>query len=329
MNLKQTLGKSARMIWKHKLLWLLGFFTSLGADYGGLDFPFSPMIASDELPSMSAPGSAPGWLGAAIILGIVLLALVALCMLVIGLIARAGLIASVQRIETDGKTTFSGAFKIGISRFWRMLGMRIVVYLPVILVTAVGVLVLLGALLTGFGPGFGQSTGRRLPESFSAAMAVLAPVVVALGCATSLYNLAAMGLEVLAERAIVIDELPVRASLSKAWLMFKAYLGDILVVAAVLFAISLGYGFVCALGVGAIIAPIIVGAVAAFESQATALGVGLMIVVLAIVLTGLFLLGSLFTTYVSTVWTLTYRQLSTLHRPVVQTPAVPHAPMPA
>lgn len=324
MRLSEILAAAARLIWRHKALWFLGLLVALGAEYGGPGMPFVPSFGNADLSDLSLGdvGAIPAWVWPTV-MGFAAVGIgVSLILLFIGLIARGGLIAGVQQIEHGDAVSIGAAWKAGAKRVWRMLGMVLTLYLPVIAVVVIG---LAAGAATFMGAAAWQDT---TPLQMREMMAAAVPAIASLSCLAAVYSLVASGFEVLAERAIIIDELTVKDSLRKAWNLFTAHLGQIVVVALGLFVIDLGVGLVTAFGIMAVMLPLVVSAVAAFENQVTATGIGLIAAgVLAAVVIGL-LVGAVFTSYVSTVWTLVYRQLLVAVKPAAQTPAAPPAPLP-
>lgn len=316
MDLSGIFTAAARLIWKHKALWLLGLLVALGAEYGGPGMPMVPPLGGADLSDVpwGEVGAIPAWVWPTVMgvaaWGIVLTVI----LLFIGLIARGGLIASVEQIERDGTFSMGSAWKVGATRVWRMLGMVLALYLPAIAVVAAATLLGLVALAGAAGQDMAMLQLRDL-------MVTIVPVIAALACLLTVYGLVAGGLEVLAERAIILDELAVKDSLLKAWHVFMSHLGQIILVALVLFAIDLGVSLIIGFGAATVMLPFVFGAVAAFESQTIATGLGLIGAgVLAAIAIGLSV-SAVFTSYVSTVWTLVYRQLLVAVKPTAQTPA--------
>ncbi len=84
---------------------------------------------------------------------------------------------------------------------------------------------------------------------------IIALLAVTIGCAAIVYGLFALGLQTLGERAIMLDDLSVLKALRKAWMLFKAQLGNILMLALVVFLIDLAASVVTGLFVAALFIP--------------------------------------------------------------------------
>lgn len=131
MDYGNLLSRAFNISWKHKILWVLGFFAASMGTFGGIH---------DRLPD-----GAERWFGrinpdlsdavvewfefnpeisiALVILVIGLVLLLALFFFVMSLICIAGLIDGVIRIEGNQGYTLKKLFKSGASYFWRYLAL--------------------------------------------------------------------------------------------------------------------------------------------------------------------------------------------------------------
>ncbi len=342
MDFSGLLSRAARMTWQHKVLWVLGFLTALGAG-GTSNFnigstsSFTTPAPDGEMPrwmndlAVGDPSVLLGGLMAGLAVFGCLIAIVSIVLLVVGIIARGGLIAAVQHIETEGGTSFKRAWSAGAARFWRMLGLNLLLILPVLVLVAIMLVAFGGTILAiiGAAAAGGRQSGGN--EAAAAALAGLTGVLCiggVLTCVAVLYGLISMALQTFGERAIVLDGLGVMDSLRKGWAVFRANLGNIIVIALIMAVIS----FVVGLVVGAISTAVFIPTVllamdqAQTGVQAATIVVGVLSFIVVVVLAAI--VGALFVSFNSAVWTLAYRQF-TGQAPALTPAPQPPAPLPA
>jgi hypothetical protein len=341
MDFGGLLSRAARMTWQHKVLWVLGFLTALGAGSTS-NFNFS---STSRFTMPAADGEMPRWMSdlasgdPSVLLGGLMaglavfgcvLALLSIILLVIGLIARGGLIAAVRDIETEGGTTFGRAWSAGASRFWRMLGLNILLILPVIVLGVIMLVAFGGTILAiiGAAAAGGRSSGGD--EAAAAALAGVTGVLCVGGvltCVAIIYGLISMALQTFGERAIVLDGLGVMDSLRKAWEVFRANLGNIIVIALIMAVISFVVGLIVGAISAAVFIPTVLMAMGQAETgvQASTVIVGLLSFVIVVVLAAV--VSALFVSFNSAAWTLAYRQFTGQAPAPIPAPDVP-APLP-
>jgi hypothetical protein len=111
-----------------------------------------------------------------------------------------------------------------------------------------------------------------------------------------------------AERAVVLDDMGLMPAISRGWEVFKTNLGPIIVMAIILFVISLVAGVILALPVFIIIFPA-AGAFALGNAQnSTPLYLG--VICFCLFLPVLILLNGILVAYTESAWTLTYMRLT-------------------
>ncbi len=313
MDFGATLSRALRITWQHKVLWVLGFLAALGSGSGSSVSPntFQYTFSGDELP----PGMQdllinPGVILAGLAgLGCILL-LLSIVLFVVGIIARGGLIAGVQHIETEGSTTFGRAWSAGASRFWRLLGLNILLILPIIIIVIIGILAFGGTVL-GF-VGIGVAGGRGDQDQAAAAAMAGVTLALCLGgvllCAGLIYGLIAMALQTFGERAIVLENVGVMDSIRRAWAVFRQNLGNIIVLALVMAVLSAVLGLIIgAISVALFLPTVLVAMNQAREGlQAGTVILGTLSFILLLIVSAI--IGALFVAFNSSTWTLAYRQ---------------------
>lgn len=332
MDFGAVISRALRVTWDHKVLWILGFLAALGAGGAG------NVAQSPQATFNLNNGDMPPWMRdfvrdpSAILAGAsvfaCVIAILSVVLIVVGIIARGGLIAGVQQIETEGNTTFGRAWSVGAARFWRLLGLNILLAIPIILIVIILIATTGGAVLAAIASGAGtrgDGDNRALLSLLGGGLIVLCCLV----CILVLYGIVAMAIQTFGERAIVLENVGVTESIGRAWALFRANLGNIILVALIMWVISIAFAII----VGAIVAAVLFamvfpaindmsqfGTLSPGATVAAVLGVILATVIGAII-------NTLYVTFNSTTWTLAYRQF-TGAGPRLTTPAS-QPPLPA
>ncbi len=337
MDFGATISRALKITWEHKILWILGFLVALGGGSAG-NIGQNPQITN----RFSSGQAAPPWLtnlvenpdailGILVAVGCVVL-IIGIILWVVGLIARGGLIAGVQQIETEGNTTFGSAWQAGAAKFWRLLGLDILIALPIIVIAIVLVIV----FVLAFGGIFAASSGgsrASLRDILGVLGAAGIGIVCCLICVIVLYAILAQALRTFGDRAIVIENLGVTASLGRAWGVFKANLGNIILLALLMLVVSIVFGLVTGAVALVVLAPtflpiipIILGTSRSAVLTTGAIVLGVIGLIVVAILGAI--IESVYITFNSAAWTLAYRQFIGM---APTTPAQPAAqpPLPA
>ncbi|MGQ9903290.1 MAG: DUF7847 domain-containing protein, partial [Anaerolineae bacterium] len=251
MDIGTTLSRAVRITFQHPVLWALMLVpvllniigTVVGAAQG---FLFRPQDLMDV-------ASAEEMLAAyvrifALWLPLILLQLaIGLLSAVILLVVRGGVIAGVQGIETTGVTSFSDALGTGFRKLISLLVFNIVLLMPVIVV-GILIFVIVGLPFIPFVQSL--ASGAITREEIDAVLGgFLAALCAGAGliCIAVVYGLAAAGVQVIGERAIVIEGAGPIAGLKRGWALFRANLGSVILLAVIIFLITAVIGFVLGL----------------------------------------------------------------------------------
>ena len=117
MNFTQVARKSFQTIWKHKSLWLFGFFFAAGSGAG----------ARTTLPQhkgglvSTEPSAVPSWVWPVIGVGMVL----GFLALLIHVMSEAALIDGATQANREEAPTIGSGFRSGRRHFWRVLGVKL------------------------------------------------------------------------------------------------------------------------------------------------------------------------------------------------------------
>lgn len=251
MDIGTTLSRAVRITFQHPVLWALMLvpvlLSIIGAVIGAAQgFLFRPQDLMDV-------ASAEEMLAAyvrifALWLPLILLQLaIGLLSAVILLVVRGGVIAGVQGIETTGATSFSDALGTGFRKLISLLVFNIVLLMPMIVVGTL-VFVIIGLPFISFAQSLASGAITReemnaVPGGFLAALCAGAGLI----CIAVVYGLVAAGVQVMGERAIVIEGAGPIAGLKRGWALFRANLGNVILLAVIIFLITAVIGFVLGL----------------------------------------------------------------------------------
>ena len=156
MDYGAILNRAWNIIWTHKFLIILGLLVALGSgvgsgtsssinysfdtDGGGFQFGPTPPETFGQPGTFASP-RVPVWL---IVVLFLFALVVAAVVWAISTIARGGLIAGVQTVDTGGTSSFGQAWAAGWRRGWTLLGIGIVPALPGLLLLVLAGLGVIG-----------------------------------------------------------------------------------------------------------------------------------------------------------------------------------------
>jgi len=214
-------------------------------------------------------------------------------------IGKVGLIRGTSQAD-DGveRLIFGQLFGESTPYFWRVFGLSLIVAIPV--------LVVLAALIAGVVAFAISASGGN----DAANVGLLGMIPLLIGCFCLLIPVMfVVGMIIRqAERAIVLEGMPLLPALSRGWEVFRKNLGPIILMAIILAVIGFIVGFVIAIPVIIIVLPAVI-AFAASEAQNWTplifMGIGLCIYIpISLVVNGIM------TAYIESAWTLTYMRLT-------------------
>ena len=237
-------------------------------------------------------------LAAIIVVGIVLVVLLIVISIALNVISQGGLVASVAALREGQTSSFSATWRLGTSNFWRMLGLRIVLFLAGILLFFLAVIpaVLAGLLIFNFSePGFTSVALVVVVALLTLALLILLFVPFSV-------------IGALATRELVLDDGGVFGSLGGGYTLFRNNIGKSLLVwliqVGIAIAVALLLGlltFVVGLLISSLLTPLLAG---------FSLGDLLLIAGALFVFSLPFLiLGAAIGTFSHAYWTIAYMQL--------------------
>lgn len=247
MDYGKLITRAVNIVWENKFLILLGILVALASGPlsspsggGGGDQNGNGQGQSwGEWGEIPEGGEAFLGLAAGLVLGLVCVGLiVGVALWVVSSVARGGLIAGVDTIESGGTSSFSQAWRAGWQKLWTLLGIGFLPALPGLVLFVVGLLAAVGyggmsALAGGEWADPAGIAGWAIPLAALACLAV--PVALALSI-----------LRNFAERACMLEDLGVvdayrrgaavlMANLGEAIILFLIQIASAIVLFAVLF----------------------------------------------------------------------------------------------
>jgi hypothetical protein len=297
-----TLRRAWEITWKHKILWIFGILSAIGAsraslNFRGPSFPnnFNPNNP-DFLPRLQS--NFPNLNQQAILgigLGVLcLIVIIWLVFFVLHVIGRGGLIGGVQLADTTGQVSFGQSWAIGLKHFWTVLLIGLIV-------------AIVGGIIA-------------VASVFAAATVCLIP----LACIGFLL-IAALGVfTYLAQIAAVTENLSFSEAIGRALAVVQANLGAVVLLAILLLIIDGIIGFLILLPLTIVFAPLLAAGVAFANGNQQAGTAALAISGLCVVawIPVLIILRGILETWIVSNWTLAYKQLSSNRGPAVA-PAAP------
>ncbi len=302
MDIGAVLSRAWNITWKYKVLWLLGILAGCSAsgrgNFGQTTSSFRGFNFGPAGKLQGPPGegmqrfidrlSGGAWIP--IVLGVILLVVfISLVLLVLGVLGQGGLIAAFGRADDGHNITLSEAFQLGGEHFWRLLGIRITVWVAglIIGIVVAVALVLFGIVTLGIG------------------LLCLLPLL----CLLIPLSIAVDSYIVLTMVAAVEERVGAFEAFGKAWSLAQKQLGSVLVMALIL---VVGGGILSAilfLPFAVVVVPALVGSLTGSDTGLVS-GLAVSGLCLLAALPVILVLSGVLTTYITGVWTLTYRRLT-------------------
>lgn len=304
MDFGEVLRRTWEITWKNKGLWILGVLAGCSAsgrgsnfqasssfrgyDFGGREFPGGRIEGMEQLQQFFNRIDETTWIAVAlVILGVILV--LGVVFLILGVIGQAGLIAGFIQADEGQAITLGEAFNLGIANFWKLLGIRVIVW---VIGLVVGITVAIGIIVLAVGT-LGIGLICLLP---------LICLLIPLAWGVDAYIILSMV-------SAVEEGLGVFDAFRKAWETLRANLGPVIIMALILI---LGGGILSAiLGIPfvAVVVPAVLGFVAGTDTAVVS-GLAISGLCLALAIPVFILLTGVLTTYTTGAWTLTYRRLT-------------------
>ena len=282
MDYGKLLGRAFTILRERPFLIILGILSSFsgsGSSWrtGGGGSGNAPGADGQGFQFQPPDGVANG-IGAMSIGLIILIAIVVFLLIlvfwIVGVVAQGGLVAGVNDIEERRETSFSKAWSAGWQRKWPLLGINLLPAIPMLLLLGMGMVAFLATM------GFAAVSAERVMQVFGAGAAAFLVCSLCLLIPITIILAAFAGL---ANRACMLEKTGVFDSYRRAWRVISDNLGE----AVLLVVIQIGLGILLA--------------VFGFLP-------GLMIALCCILWPLLLIIGGAISAYVSSLWTLAWRE---------------------
>ena len=229
MEYGKILNRAVNIVWQNKFLILLGILVALGSGSsggggggGGGNGNGQPFGEPGQFQQFSEFGGEIAGLAAGLILGLVCVGLiVGIALWVVSTIARGGLIAGVDTIESGETSSFSQAWRAGRNKAWTLLGIGLLPAIPGLILFVVGLLasVTYGGIFALFGADFAVAAGTAgLGVTIALFACIVIPIVLVLSI-----------LRNFAERACMLEDLGVIDAYRRGTSVLMANLGEAII----------------------------------------------------------------------------------------------------
>ncbi len=249
MDYGHIVSQGWKITWENKYLWVLGFLAALTSSRANSS---SYNFSSEMDPGAFSPEQTAA-LGGAFIAIVCIASLIGLILVVIGLIARGGLITAVYDISVGKEMTLGQAFSAGTAKIWPILGMNILLYIPFILM---GVIIFVAVIMM-FAGAMGTAVSYETLmleqmdsaawESVFAGFGMVLVCMMLLCCVMVILGILLNFINAFAFRGIMIQDMGVMESLSHSWQLIRQNFGEVMILSILFLFIGIGYGILTGL----------------------------------------------------------------------------------
>ncbi|MBN1218371.1 MAG: hypothetical protein JXM69_05550 [Anaerolineae bacterium] len=326
MDYGQIIKRAAHITWRYKFLWVFGIIMALcGQGSGGnprfqmnYNLPYDPSSGAPEFPPFFPEPLGQTPIVVYVVAGLVFLVIFGLISIIVGALGRSALIKSVARVEDGEHISFRSSWQDAVAKAVPVGLLQLLLAMPML---ALGALVAV-IVLTTFWPFFSQIfTYRPTPESqgpppFVEDFAAFFPMFFATICSTICFffiiQIIAGLFRTFGSRAIVLESQGVIGSFARSWTLFSKNISATLILALLLFLITIVVGLIVAIPAMAIMFPIMISTMPAMISgSGPSMGnyfllgaAGIVMVIIVGFIQGIFQV------FIESLWTLAYRAFS-------------------
>ena len=319
MQYGALLSRAWNIIWRNKVIWVFGFLAALGSSGGGGG------NGGGSRTNFEAPGSGQGGgelppevqraitelfanqtLILTIVVAIILAALViGLLLALISALGHGAMVEMAREADETEHTSFATGWNTGRRRMFPVFLIRFLLGLPPAIIVLAGLAPLLLALM----PLITQPGTADVERLFAGgALASMLGCFLPACCIGVLLTIPLSVLEVLAIRALVLEDQGILGGIRRGWGILIGNLGEVAVLWLIFIAIGIGVGIVIGVPMTMIGLVVLLPLVLAVIASPIFL-IPLLLVVLVLGLLSVALRGVV-EAYTSTVWTLAYRQFA-------------------
>ncbi len=245
MDYGNLLKRSWDIVWHNKFLFVLGFLAALGSGgtNSGSRGNSQYNIGSGDFSGDMVHEFQTFWTQyGALVIGVICAGtIVAVILWLLRLVAQAGMIESVSRIEAGEKVSFGQAFSAGTAKLGRMVGVNVVMYGP---------FSLLGLLAFGGGvAAFGTAIAAELSgasstdvEAIFGSLGVAGICFACFACLMVPVMIVVTAVYPFAQRGAVLQDLGVIDSIRHGWQIVKNNVADIVLLIVLFFVLTFVFG---------------------------------------------------------------------------------------
>ncbi len=255
MDYTTVFKNSGRLIWRHKLLLVFGLLLISGSiptimsSHFFSQFSLSSMFgfSSDGNPTSFVEPIAEFFINPN--LPLVLGGTIGVFFLFIGIwllttIGEVSLIRGVADFDDDQPRSLGDLFSVGIKLLARIIAIDTVIFLPLFLILLVQLLTIGGGMIAAI-----QFIARpgNAPDDLLPIGVIVGLVLLFLTLLSIPVTILTFMLRLIAFRSAVLEDLPTRPSIRRGWTLIRAKLGEIIIVALLLYAVSYAVGMITSL----------------------------------------------------------------------------------
>jgi hypothetical protein len=315
MDYGYVIKRAWEIIWKFKVLWIFGILASCGqagsssGSNSGYRFSYQDTNVGPQIQNFFNQLN-PAITGLLIVMAIILAIILVVVVILLATVGRVGLIRGTVKAEQGAEhLTFSELWHDGLTYFWRVFGLNLVIGILVIL--ALLALSILGIILT-------VGTIGIFLVCLIPLLCLLIPVMWLVSIIIEQANV-----------ALVVENLSITEAIKRGWQVFIENIGSMIVMGLILtVGVSLIGGVIIGLPLIAVAAPAVAG-IASGVSTNIRNGLILSGVFFVIYLPFLLVFSGILRAYTASGWTLTYLRLTTKpSTPIMEAPLPPETPEP-
>lgn len=308
MDYGEIITRAWNITWKNKFLWVLGFLAALtSASSNNNSFRYS----MNESDFMNDPQTA-AQMGALAMGLMCVFMIIGFILWLLSVAARGGLIQGVNRVDDGEKVTLGEAFSAGTSAIWRLIGVYLLAYLPMIIFGVVVAGVMVMAIGSTVAVGAMAQDPSEIMNIVAGSMGMLWMCMCVLICVMIPVGIVLTFIAEFAARGTVIQELGIIESLSHGWNIFKNNLGAVIL----LWLLMLVIGIIVSIALGMVMVPlafvIFAPMMTSFMNDGAMSGLNMAWSIMGGLCLGIFgaLLMSVIQTWMSAIWTLAYKEFT-------------------
>ncbi len=307
MDYGKVLGRAWEITWRWKVLWIFGFLASLGqgtqstSSYRPSDQEFNKWFQN--------PAEVLAPIIGVVVAIICILIIIAIIIWVVSVISRGALIAGVVQVEDEGSTSFGQAWVVGRKKFWTLFGLGVLAAIPMIIMFAIGAIVFVVAITSGVMDANGEPV-------FSTILFTSLFCFCFLCCGMVLLGMVLEQIRVYGERAAILEDLGWIDAFKRGWQVIKENLGPTIILWLIFFALGIVIFVIILIIILVLAVPVLAFLGISSVSDVGTWMIAPMICGGLVMLVVFALLRSIVTTYISTTWTLAYRELTGWETPL-------------